>query len=170
MNLLWIILTTMLFSVFFSGMEIAFISANRLRLELDKKHSAIHSNLISLYTQNPGQFVATMMLGNVLTMVIYGLAFAKLLEPVLLLYIQSKPLILLCQTIVSALIILLTAEFIPKMLFRINPNGVLRFFAVPVAFWSIRAARSVRSSAGKGWPQSAPMSRRVIFPSERRSK
>lgn len=135
MNLIWIILTTMLFSVFFSGMEIAFISANRLRLELDKKQSAIYSNLISLYTQNPGQFVATMMLGNILTLVVYGMAFAKLLEPVLMLYIHSKPLILLCLTIVSTLIILLTAEFIPKILFRINPNGILRFFTVPVAFF-----------------------------------
>jgi CBS domain containing-hemolysin-like protein len=135
MNMLWIILTTMLFSVFFSGMEIAFISANRLRLELDKKHSAIHSNLISLYTQNPGQFIATMMIGNILTLVVYSLAFATLLEPVLEIYLHSKSLILLCEAIVATLIVLLTAEFIPKILFRINPNGILRFFTVPVAFF-----------------------------------
>jgi CBS domain containing-hemolysin-like protein len=135
MNLLLIILITMLFSAFFSGMEIAFISANRLRLELDKKQSALHSDLISLYTQNPGQFTATMMIGNNLALVTYGLAFANLLEPVMKIYLHSNYLVLFAQTIISTLIILVTVEYLPKMLFRINPNGILRFFAVPIAFF-----------------------------------
>ena len=135
MNLLLIILATILFSGFFSGMEIAFVTANRLRLELDKKQSEMHSSLISLYTQNPGQFLATMMVGNILSLVIYGLAFANLLEPVMKLYLHSYSLVLLAQTIISTLIILVTGEYLPKMIFRINPNGTLRFFTVPIAFF-----------------------------------
>jgi CBS domain containing-hemolysin-like protein len=135
MDLLWIIFITLLFSAFFSGMEIAFISANRLRLELDKKHSLIHSNLISLYTQNPGQFIATLMVGNNLAMVIYGLAFAKLLQPVLQIYIHSIALLLISQMVIATFLIIITVEYIPKIFFRINPNRILRFFAVPVALF-----------------------------------
>lgn len=135
MNLFLIIVITILFSAFFSGMEIAFVSANRLRLELDKKQSPVYSNLISLYTQNPGQFIATMLVGNNLALVFYGIAIANLLSPVLTPILRSNYLVLLVQTIVSTLIILATAEYLPKMLFRINPNGTLKVFAVPIAFF-----------------------------------
>ncbi|BBE18903.1 magnesium and cobalt efflux protein CorC [Aquipluma nitroreducens] len=135
MNLLIVIFITILFSAFFSGMEIAFISANKLRLELDKKQNVVFSSLISLYTQNPGQFIATMLVGNNLALVIYGIAFANLLKPILFLYLQSDSLVLLAQTIISTLIILATAEYLPKMLFRINPNKILKAFTVPIAFF-----------------------------------
>lgn len=135
MVLLWVIFIAILFSAFFSGMEIAFITANKLRLELDKKQNIVFSSLISLYTRNPGQFVATMLVGNILSLVIYGIAAADLLEPFLTLYLHSNSLVLLSQIISSTLIILATAEYLPKMLFRINPNGELKFFAVPIAFF-----------------------------------
>jgi len=135
MDLIWVILITILFSAFFSGMEIAFISANKLRLELDKKQNVVFSSLISLYTQNPGQFIATMLVGNILALVTYGIAFASLLKPFLIVYLHSNMLILLAQTIISAIVILTTAEYLPKMLFRINPNRVLKIFAVPIAFF-----------------------------------
>lgn len=135
MNLMLVIFITILFSAFFSGMEIAFISANKLRLELDKKHNIIFSSLISLYTRKPGQFVATMLVGNNLALVIYGIAFADLLEPFLKIYLRSDSLVLLSQTIFSTLLILATAEYLPKMLFRINPNKVLKIFAIPISFF-----------------------------------
>lgn len=134
MDLLLVIFITIFFSAFFSGMEIAFITANKLRLELDKKQNVIYSKLISLYTQNPAQFIATMLIGNNLALVIYGIAFAKLLEPYLNEYLPNS-LVLLVQTLISTIIILATAEYLPKMFFRINPNGLLKFFTIPISFF-----------------------------------
>lgn len=134
MDLLSIITASILFSAFFSGMEIAFISANKLRLELDKKNNIIYSKLISLYTQHPAQFIATLLIGNNVALVIYGIAFAKLLQPFLEFYLPNS-LVLLVQTLISTLIILATAEYLPKMMFRLNPNGLLKFFTVPIAFF-----------------------------------
>jgi len=135
MNLLLVIFITIIFSAFFSGMEIAFISANKLRLELDKKQNVVFSSLISLYTKNPGQFIATMLVGNNLALVIYGIAFASLIEPFLALYLQADSLILFSQIVISTLVILVTAEYLPQLLFRINPNGLLKFFTIPIAFF-----------------------------------
>lgn len=135
MNLLWVILITIFFSAFFSGMEIAFISANRLRLELDKKQNILFSSLITLFTENPGQFVATMMVGKILSLAVFSLAFADLLAPFLTVYLHSVALVIVGQIIISTFIILATAEYFPKILFRINPNKVLKIFSAPVAFF-----------------------------------
>lgn len=135
MELSWIILVSILFSAFFSGMETAFISANKLRLEIDKNKNAIFSNLISLYTQNPGQFIATMLIGNALSLVTFAIAFSQLLESYLLAHTDSVFLLLLSQIIISSLVILLTAEYLPKVIFLIDPNGILKFFTIPIAFF-----------------------------------
>jgi CBS domain containing-hemolysin-like protein len=135
MNLLVVILVTILVSAFFSGMEIAFVSANKLRIELDKKQNIIFSSLISLFTQKPGQFIATMLVGNNVSLVIYGIAFASLLNPFLSIYLKSETLIMFIQTVVSTMLILATAEYLPKMLFRLNPNGILKVFTIPIAFF-----------------------------------
>ncbi|HEY3370128.1 MAG TPA: hemolysin family protein [Prolixibacteraceae bacterium] len=134
MDLLLVIIATIVFSAFFSGMEIAFITANKLRLELDKQQNIVHSKLITLYTQHPAQFIATMLIGNNVSLVIYGIAFAKLLQPVFDQYLPDS-LVLLVQTLLSTILILATAEYLPKMFFRINPNGLLMFFTVPIAFF-----------------------------------
>ncbi|MGE0077729.1 MAG: hemolysin family protein [Bacteroidales bacterium] len=129
---LTIILISLLFSAFFSGMEIAFVSANRLRLELDRKQGHISSGLVSIFTGNPNQYIATMLVGNNIALVVYGIEMAKLLTPLFAGYISSSSTILLLQTLLSTTIILITAEFLPKSIFRLHSNTLLNFFAFPV--------------------------------------
>ncbi len=120
-----------LFSAFFSGMEIAFISSDRLKIEVDKKKGGFSSKIISNFVNRPSRYIASMLLGNNVALVIYGLLMAKILEAPLENFIKSEFWVLLVQTFLSTLLILFAAEFIPKTLFRIKPNRALYFFAFP---------------------------------------
>jgi CBS domain containing-hemolysin-like protein len=131
------IFITIVFSAFFSGMEIAFISANRMSLEVDKQQKNLTAGILNIFTADPQQYIATMLVGNNIALVVYGLAFAKLLAPALALLFVSEAMILLMQTLISTFLILLTGEFLPKMLFKLNPNALLKFFAVPVLLFYI---------------------------------
>ncbi|MBK7213798.1 MAG: HlyC/CorC family transporter [Bacteroidales bacterium] len=136
MNVSLIILLTLVFSAFFSGMEIAFVSANKLKVELDKNRGLLSAKVLSGFMQRPSKFIGAMLLGNNIALVIYGIAMAAVLDPILDTYItgffHTEAVLLLLQTLLSTLLILILAEFIPKVLFRINPNALLNVFAVPV--------------------------------------
>lgn len=134
-----LILVSLLFSAFFSGMEIAFLSANKLRIEIDRKQEKALSGVVAYLTRYPSRYIATMLVGNNIALVIYGLAFAMLLEEPIrnLTGNDSEAMVLLIQTIVSTLIILLTAEFLPKTLFRLNPNQSLRVLSLPILIFYI---------------------------------
>lgn len=127
-----IIIVSVAFSAFFSGMEIAFVASSKLRFELDKQRGQFTSNILSIFYDHPQQYIATMLVGNNIALVIYGLQMALLLEPMFLRYVQSEMIVLLLQTISSTLIILITAEFLPKTIFRINPNFSLKLFSIPL--------------------------------------
>jgi len=126
-----IIFLTLVLSAFFSGMEIAFVTANKFKIELDSKQGDVLSAILSKFLKHPSRFIGAMLVGNNIALVVYGIFMAQILEPLIGIYVQSESFILLIQTVVSTLIILITAEFLPKAVFRINPNSILRFFAIP---------------------------------------
>ena len=122
----------MAFSAFFSGMEIAFVSVDKLRFEMDKK-AGVTSAILSYFFRNPNDFISTMLVGNHIALVIYGIFMAQIIEGNLLAGVISNHFaVVLIQTIISTLVILVTGEFLPKTLFKINPNLALRVCAMPL--------------------------------------
>jgi len=126
-----IIIISLLFSAFFSGMEIAFVASNKLHLELMKKRGEFNARLISPFLESPSRFIASMLVGNNIALVVYGIEMAKVLEPLIRLYTEVNIMVLLCQTIISTSLVLVTAEFIPKVLFGLNADKFIRLFAIP---------------------------------------
>ena len=132
MEVLFNILVSLAFSAFFSGMEISYVSANKLRFELDKKDKSLTSKILDVFFHNPNQFISTMLVGNNIALVVYGLQMAILLEPWIAQFVDQEALIVLIQSIISTILILFTGEFIPKTIFKIDPNFFLRLFALPL--------------------------------------
>lgn len=126
------LLIAMALSAFFSGMEIAFVSVDKLRLEVDKKPGVI-SSILSYFFRHPNEFISTMLVGNNIVLVVYGMLMAQIIETHWLAGgSMNQFALLLLETVVSTLIILVTGEFLPKTLFKINPNLMMRIFALPL--------------------------------------
>jgi CBS domain containing-hemolysin-like protein len=130
------ILLTLIFSAFFSGLEIAFVTSNKLRFELDKKQRNLTSSILSIFYRNPQQFISTMLVGNNISLVIYGLLMAKVMTPWLS-PLGNQFVITLVQTIFATAIVLITGEFLPKTIFRVNPNLWMRIFSWLLLFFYV---------------------------------
>ncbi len=129
----WTIVIIMLvLSAFFSGLETAFLTSNKLRIELLSKRSIFPAQILSFFVKNSSHYISTMLVGNCIALVVFSIFMAQILDPHLHTVIDSDVLILLIKTIISTIVILVAAEFLPKNLFRINPNRTLSVFAVPL--------------------------------------
>jgi len=156
------IIITLILSAFFSGMEIAFVSSNKLRFELEKKERSLTSSLLSIFYKHPQQFISSMLVGNNIALVVYGLMMADFLSP-LFSFTQNQFLITFLQTILATIIVLFTGEFLPKTIFRTNPNLWLRVFAwlvflfyiilYPIAYFTTWLSRMILRIFKTGTPE-----------------
>ena len=140
-NLIIGLIITMIFSAFFSGMEIAFVSSNRLRAEMDREKNGLAQQAIDVFYRHPNNFVSTMLVGNNIALVIYGILFARIFDATLF-YSLSDGARVTADTLLSTAVVLFTGEFLPKTVFKSSPNTMLTIFAVPayicyVALWPI---------------------------------
>lgn len=130
------VVISLIFSAFFSGIEIAYISANKLQIELQKKQGMWSGKVLSKFLARPGQFIGTTLIGNTIMLVLYGTFMAYLLDdPLRNLFPESfnnEAVILISQTVLSTLLVLITGEFLPKSLFMLDPNRMLNLFALPL--------------------------------------
>ena len=141
-----VIILSLILSAFFSGMEIAYVSSNKIHIEIEKKQGGLLSNLLSKITAKPSKFIATMLIGNNIALVVYGFYMGDILVDWFAAYLPSSntlinyllnELSLLTQTVISTLVILVTAEFLPKVFFQIYANSLLKLFAVPAYIFYI---------------------------------
>ncbi len=151
----------LLFSAFFSGMEIAFVSSSKLRFEMDREEQGFTSHLIDTFYKHPNSFISSLLVGNNIALVIYGILMAKLINQLILVplgihypggHCPNDGICLLVQTLLSTLVVLFTGEFLPKTLFRINPNRMMRLFSLPayifyIILWPISKFTSALSKA-----------------------
>ena len=132
---------TMVFSAFFSGMEIAFVSSNRLRVEMDRDKHGFSQRALDVFYRQPSHFISTMLVGNNIALVVYGILFAQIFDATLFAPLSDGARVT-CDTLLSTLVVLFTGEFLPKTIFKSNPNGLLTFFAIPayvcyVVLWPV---------------------------------
>lgn len=135
----WLIiaLASLVLSALFSGTEIAYVTGDRVRVEIDVKRGGILGKIINRFYNDSEFFISTILVGNNVVLVIYGMGAAALLEPWIQTFTQSEALILIIQTLISTGVILLVGEFLPKTVFRINPNNSLKVFAIPIYFFYV---------------------------------
>ena len=135
----FVIVVCLILSAFFSGMEIAFVSSNRIYLEIEKLQGSFTSKVLKSITQNPSHFIACMLLGNSIALVIYGIfagdRILQLFFPETILSGEASLFVVFYQTLISTAVILITAEFLPKVFFQLYANLAIKIFAIPVAFF-----------------------------------
>ena len=124
------LVVVMVLSAFFSGMEIAFVSSNRLLAEMDREKNGLAQKAINVFYQHPNNFVSTMLVGNNIALVIYGILFAKIFDATLFQSLSDGARVT-ADTLLSTLVVLFTGEFLPKTIFKSSPNAMLTFFALP---------------------------------------
>ena len=124
------LIISMVFSAFFSGMEIAFVSSNRLRAEMDREKNGLSQRALAVFYAHPSNFISTMLVGNNIALVVYGILFAQIFDATLFAPLSDGARVT-CDTLLSTVIVLFTGEFLPKTIFKSNPNGMLTFFALP---------------------------------------
>ena len=129
-----VIILSLVFSAFFSGMEIAFLASNRLKVELDRTKGNFQGKIIGLFYKRESFFIAMLLLGNNIALVLFGIEAAKMLNPVIIESwgISESGLVLVLQTVLSTLLVLIVAEFLPKALVQINPNGFFKVATAPM--------------------------------------
>ena len=130
-------IVTLLLAAFFSGVEIAFISSNKLQLELQKTSGKYTGKIISFFSKTPSDFLTTMLIGNNIFLVTFGLIISQILTPQITKITEITFFVLLFQTIIVTAVILITAEFLPKTVFRIYSSKILKIFALPIALFFI---------------------------------
>ena len=127
------IIITLIFSAFFSGMEIAYISSNRLKIELDKTKGTINGKILGVFYRNESHFIAMLLLGNNIALVFFGLFSADILGDIIFGWgVTNEMLTLLIQTVISTTLVLIMAEFLPKTFVQMNPNGYLKYSTFPM--------------------------------------
>ena len=113
-------------------MEMAFVTSNKVRVNIDVRKGGLTSRMINFFCRHSDMVISTLLVGNNVVLVVYGMEMAKILEPVICMISPNEAFVLVCQTLISTVVILLAGEFLPKTLFRINPNSSLRTFALPL--------------------------------------
>ena len=122
----------LILSALFSGSEIAFVQSSKVRMEIDASRGGIIDRIIRGFSRHEDMFISTLLVGNNVVLVIYGIAFSVIINPILERWLQSEALVLVCNTLLSTGVVLIAGEFMPKTAFRINPNLMLRLFALPL--------------------------------------
>lgn len=153
---LWHVLAALLSSALFSGIEIAFISSDKLHIEVQGKQGGFTARLLNSFQQRPSRFIATLLVGNTISLVLYSFYMAKALDPWLMsafpMVASSDALFLLVTTLISTLVVLITAEYLPKSLFMINPNRMIEIFSIPLAviYWALSPLVFIITGLAKG--------------------
>lgn len=147
-----LVVISLILSGLFSGSEIAFVQSNKVRIEIDAARGGIIDKIISLFSRHESMFISTMLLGNNIVLVVYGITFSFLINPILNGWFDNEALVLIVNTICSTGIVLIAGEYMPKTTFRINPNFMIRLFAIPLllVYWVLYPVSLLAAGISKG--------------------